>query len=92
MRRIFIPMLFGFGTMLALVIGSSMTVDSMAVVLGVAVGVAASVPVSILLVALVQRSQRAPQRGQIIMSKPETYTIMIPPPTEPRQVPARRQP
>ena len=50
--------MLGFGVTLALVIGQRMTTDAMAVVLGVAVGVAASVPTSILLVALVRRAQR----------------------------------
>jgi hypothetical protein len=59
MKRIIIPLMLGFGVTLALVIGSRLTADDMAVVLGVAVGVAASVPISILLVALVRRAQRA---------------------------------
>ena len=47
--------MLGFGVTLALVIGQRMTTDAMAVVLGVAVGVAASVPTSLLLVALLRR-------------------------------------
>jgi hypothetical protein len=58
MKRVIIPVMLGFGVTLALVIGQRMTTDAMAVVLGVAVGVAASVPTSILLVALVRRAQR----------------------------------
>jgi hypothetical protein len=58
MKRVIVPVMLGFGVTLALVIGQRMTTDAMAVVLGVAVGVAASVPTSILLVALVRRSQR----------------------------------
>jgi len=58
MKRVIVPMMLGFGVTLALVIGQRMTTDAMAVVLGVAVGVAASVPTSILLVALVRRAQR----------------------------------
>ena len=85
MRRIFIPMLFGFGTMLALVIGQRLTQDAMAVVLGVAVGVAASVPVSILLVALVRRAQRVDDSEQ----RPVCVVEISAPP--PLQIPARRQ-
>jgi hypothetical protein len=58
MKRVIVPVMLGFGVTLALVIGQRMSTDAMAVVLGVAVGVAASVPTSILLVALVRRSQR----------------------------------
>jgi hypothetical protein len=58
MKRVIVPVMLGFGVTLALVIGQRMTTDAMAVVLGVAVGVAASVPTSILLVALVRRAQR----------------------------------
>jgi hypothetical protein len=58
MKRVIIPVMLGFGVTLALVIGQRLTTDAMAVVLGVAVGVAASVPTSILLVALVRRAQR----------------------------------
>jgi len=58
MKRVIVPVMLGFGVTLALVIGQRMTTDAMAVVLGVAVGVAASVPTSMLLVALVRRAQR----------------------------------
>lgn len=58
MKRVIVPAMLGFGVTMALVIGQRMTTDAMAVVLGVAVGVAASVPTSILLVALVRRAQR----------------------------------
>jgi hypothetical protein len=58
MKRVIVPAMLGFGVTLALVIGQRMTTDAMAVVLGVAVGVAASVPTSVLLVALVRRAQR----------------------------------
>jgi len=58
MKRVIVPLMLGFGVTLALVIGQRMTTDAMAVVLGVAVGVAASVPTSLLLLALVRRAQR----------------------------------
>ena len=53
MKPALVPVMLGFGVTLALVIGQRLTTDAMAVVLGVAVGVAASVPTSFLLVALV---------------------------------------
>lgn len=55
--------LLGFGVALAIVIGQRMSTDAMAVVIGVAVGVAASVPVSLLLVALL-RKERASYHDQ----------------------------
>jgi len=56
MKRALIPLMLGFGVTLALVIGQRLTTDAMAVVLGVAVGVAASVPTSVLLLALLRRT------------------------------------
>ena len=81
MKAAIVAGLVGFWAALAVVIGNRLTADDMAVVLGVAVGVAASVPVSILLVALVQRAQRstdreagaledAPQRARVIVAEP----------------------
>jgi hypothetical protein len=59
--------LLGFGVALAIVIGQRMSTDAMAVVIGVAVGVAASVPTSLLLVALLRRERaehRPPTGGE----------------------------
>ncbi len=58
MKKVLVPTMLGFGVALALMIGQRMSTDAMAVVLGVAVGVAASVPTSILLLALLRRTQR----------------------------------
>lgn len=88
MRQILIPLLFGFGVTLALVIGSRLTADAMAVVLGVAVGVAASVPTSILLVALVRWEKS--DSGHTSAEEPETHRVVIEPPPAPKQLPARR--
>ena len=63
MKRLLPPMLLGFGIALALIIGKRMSTDAMAVVIGVAVGVAASVPTSLLLVALL-RKERQTWRGE----------------------------
>lgn len=62
MNKIIAPALLGFGVVLAVIIGQRMSTDAMAVVIGVAVGVAASVPTSLLLVALLRR-QRSDERG-----------------------------
>lgn len=87
MRRVFVPILVSCGVTLALVIGARLTPDSLAVVLGVAVGVAASVPTSILLVALIWRAQRGAPPADV-----PAIRSAAPPPAEPRQLPARRQP
>ena len=57
MKKLMVPMMLGFGVALALLIGRRMSTDAMAVVIGVAVGVAASVPTSLLLVALLRRER-----------------------------------
>jgi hypothetical protein len=81
MKRVIVPVMLGFGVTLALVIGQRMTTDAMAVVLGVAVGVAASVPTSILLVALVRRAQReAGGRLEPSQAAPAAYAL---PPQQP---------
>lgn len=61
MKRLLPALLLGFGVALAIVIGQRMSTDAMAVVIGVAVGVAASVPTSLLLLALLRRERQAYQ-------------------------------
>jgi hypothetical protein len=56
-KRLIPLILLGFGVALAIVIGQRMSTDAMAVVIGVAVGVAASVPTSLLLIALLRRER-----------------------------------
>ena len=63
MKRLIPLILLGFGVALAFVIGQRMSTDAMAVVIGVAVGVAASVPTSLLLIALL-RKERQPFRQE----------------------------
>lgn len=57
MKKLIVPALLAFGVTLAVIIGQRMSTDAMAVVIGVAVGVAASVPTSLLLVALLRRER-----------------------------------
>jgi len=82
MKRVIVPVMLGFGVTLALVIGQRMTTDAMAVVLGVAVGVAASVPTSILLVALVRRAQREAS-GHLAPSEAAQAAYALPPQPQP---------
>jgi hypothetical protein len=78
-KRLIPVILLGFGVALAIVIGQRMSTDAMAVVIGVAVGVAASVPTSLLLVALL-RKERATYRPD--MGREQMY-----PPALPQQQP-----
>lgn len=57
-KRLIPLILLGFGVALAIVIGQRMSTDAMAVVIGVAVGVAASVPTSLLLIALLRKERQ----------------------------------
>jgi hypothetical protein len=57
MKKVIVPLMLAFGVTLAVIIGQRMSTDAMAVVIGVAVGVAASVPTSLLLVALLRRER-----------------------------------
>ena len=80
MKRVIVPVMLGFGVTLALVIGQRMTTDAMAVVLGVAVGVAASVPTSILVVALAQRGRAQREAGGRLEPAQAAYAL---PPQQP---------
>lgn len=73
-RNIAIPFMLAFGVALAAIIGQRMTTDAMAVVVGVAVGVAASVPTSLLLVALLRRERRPNPE-----TPAQTYQQLAPP-------------
>lgn len=75
MKKLILPLLLAFGVTLAVIIGQRMSTDAMAVVIGVAVGVAASVPTSLLLVALLRR-ERSVWRAE-------------PPPSQPALPPAQ---
>lgn len=59
MKRLIPMMVLGFGIAMAIVIGQRMSTDAMAVVIGVAVGVAASVPTSLLLIALLRKERQS---------------------------------
>ncbi len=59
MKKLIPLLLLGFFVALAIVIGQRMSTDAMAVVIGVAVGIAASVPTSLLLVALLRKERQA---------------------------------
>ena len=94
MKRLLPPLLLGFGIALALIIGKRMSTDAMAVMVGVAVGVAASVPTSLLLVALLRKERQswrseqqatphypAVQPPSIIVVDPSKYALPSQPAT-----------
>jgi hypothetical protein len=64
MKKAIVPLLLVFAVTLAAIIGERMSTDAMAVVVGVAVGVAASVPTSLLLVALLRRERSGGWRAE----------------------------
>ena len=57
MKKMIVPLMLGFGITMAVLIGQRMSTDAMAVVVGVAVGVTASVPTSLFLVALLRKER-----------------------------------
>lgn len=59
MRTAITLLLLGFGLGLAVLLAQRTHTDAMAVIIGVTVGIVASVPTSLLLVALLRRRQRS---------------------------------
>jgi hypothetical protein len=64
MKKAIVPLMLAFGITLAAIVGQRMSTDAMAVVIGVAVGVTASVPTSLLLVALLRRERTGSWRSE----------------------------
>ena len=71
MKKVIIPLMLAFGVTLAAFVGQRMSTDAMAVVIGVAVGVAASVPTSLLLVALMRRERATGWRAEPPAAAPQ---------------------
>jgi len=71
MKKVVLPLMLAFGITLAAIIGQRMSTDAMAVVIGVAVGVAASVPTSLLLVALLRRERAGAWRTEPPAAQPQ---------------------
>jgi hypothetical protein len=84
MKKLALPILLGFGVTLALLVGQRMSADAMAVVIGVSVGVAASIPTSLLLVAMLRRERPAgwradPPEPQRQFAPPQPQIIVMDP-------------
>jgi hypothetical protein len=68
MSKVVVAVLMGFAVTLAAVVGHRMSGEAVAVVVGVICGVAASVPMSVLIVLVVNRGR---QRAQVTQALPE---------------------
>jgi hypothetical protein len=83
MKKVIVPLMLGFGVALAVIVGQRMSTDAMAVVIGVAVGVTASVPTSLLLVALLRKERSAnpwpPELPQGILPQQQPNVIVLNP-------------
>jgi hypothetical protein len=85
-KRLIPLILLGFGVALAIVIGQRMSTDAMAVVIGVAVGVAASVPTSLLLIALLRKERTlSGGSGSFRQEPPRDMSYGAYPPALPQQ-------
>jgi len=60
-RGLFVLILVAFAVALAVVIGNRMSSEAMAVVIGVTCGVAASIPMSAIILVLTSRKERRPE-------------------------------
>ncbi len=78
MKKVLPLLALGFGLGMAWIIGQRMSADAMAIVIGVAVGVAASIPVSLLLVAVLRRDQRPPAYQDMLLQQPQQPMIVMP--------------
>jgi len=64
MKRVIALILIAFAVTLAVVIGNRMSTDAMAVVVGIVCGVGASIPTSLLIIAVTSRRETKEERGQ----------------------------
>ena len=81
MKHWLLPLMLGFGLTLAFVIGQRMSTDAMAVVIGVAVGVTASIPTTLLLRAVQRRERRNghadPQPSPPAVTQPSQPNLIV---------------
>jgi hypothetical protein len=64
MNRLVALVLIAFAVTLAVVVGNRMSTDAMAVVIGILCGVGASIPTSLLIMAVASRRETKEERGQ----------------------------
>ena len=64
MKKLVAVILVAFAVTLAVVVGNRMSTDAMAVVIGIVCGVGASIPTSLLIMAVTSRRETREERGQ----------------------------
>ena len=79
-KQVFVAVAVVFVAVLAVMIGQRMSTDAMAVVIGVIFGVAASIPTSLLIVAVTRRAQeRTLEERQVYRERAQPPVIVINP-------------
>ena len=81
-KRVLACSVVAFSVALAVVVGNRMSTEAMAVVIGVVCGVAASIPMSAIILALSRRSQ-VPVRDEPTPHSIPPYIVVAPPPPTP---------
>lgn len=81
-KRVLACSVVAFSVALAVVVGNRMSAEAMAVVIGVVCGVAASIPMSAIILALSRRSQ-VPARDEPTSRSSPPYLVVAPPPPSP---------
>ncbi len=64
MKKLVALILIAFAVTLAVIVGNRMSTDAMAVVIGIVCGVGASIPTSLLILAVASRRETKEERGQ----------------------------
>jgi hypothetical protein len=81
MRKGMVLVSLGFAVTLAVVVGKRMSTEAMAVVVGVICGVAAGIPMSLLIMLIVNRSRQQPcpdeWAGAQVGNRPGTYPPVV---------------
>lgn len=80
------------GVVLAIIIGQKMSTDAMAVVVGVAVGVVASIPTSLLVMSAMRRGVPNYERPQTFPNYPPPHVYIVNPQSMPQSRPQLPEP
>jgi hypothetical protein len=88
MKKLIALILIAFAATLAVIVGRRMSTDAMAVVIGIVCGVGASIPTSLLIMAMASRRETREERGQ--PSFPPV--VIVNPGNQGGQVPSHYQP
>ena len=88
MKRLVALVLVAFAVTLAVIVGKRMSTDAMAVVIGIVCGVGASIPTSLLILAVTSRRETKEGRGQAGFPP----VVIVNPGNQAGQVPNYHQP